>query len=163
MTDYPSKFKIPDCLENRALIFTHLILVLQICSVKPLPDTNNPVLKAQAPEKIQAYYNVNNVDAFLFDRRLNKVREDPENEFKNMWIERTVMRTANPLPGILRWFEVIEKKVEEIIPVRYACERIEDVNRQLRVLVNQYVVDPTGRNVNPLSMRLQVSKDFRNL
>lgn len=62
-----------------------LLTVIQICSVKPIPDANNPILKAHVPEKIQAYYNVNNVDAFSFDRRLKKfVQEDPENqnEFK---------------------------------------------------------------------------------
>lgn len=74
-----------------------------------------------------------------------------------MWIERTRMRTANPLPGILRWFEVVDKKVEQITPVRYACERIEEVNRQLKCLVNQYISDQSGKNVNPLSMKLQVS------
>ena len=66
------------------------------------------------------------------------------------------MRTSSPLPGILRWFEVVEKKVEELTPVRYACERIEDVNRQLNSLISQHSAD-IKKNVNPLSMRLQVS------
>ena len=61
------------------------LAVIQICNVKPVPDANNPILKAHVPEKIQAYYNINNVDAFSFDRRLKKfVQEDPDNqnEFK---------------------------------------------------------------------------------
>ena len=49
-----------------------------------MPDTGNPIItKTEVPERIQAYYAVNNVDTFLFDRRLHKfVVEDPDNEFK---------------------------------------------------------------------------------
>lgn len=63
--------------------------------------------------------------------------------------------TASSLPGILRWFEVVERTVEEITPVQFACETMETVNRELRQLISQYEQD-SKRNTNPFTMRLQV-------
>lgn len=65
--------------------------------------------------------------------------------------------TSSSLPGILRWFEVVEKTVEEVAPIQFACETMESVNKELNQLVNQYTAEPK-RNINPLSMRLQVLK-----
>lgn len=62
----------------------------------------------------------------------------------------------SPLPGILRWFEVVNTSVEEVPPVQFACETVQNANCKLNQLVSTYVTDPK-RNVNPLSMRLQVS------
>ena len=58
------------------------------------------------------------------------------------------------LPGILRWFEVIEKHVEEIPPIQYACETVAAVNRELQHLTSLHAAEPR-RNINPFSMRLQ--------
>lgn len=65
------------------------------------------------------------------------------------------MTISNSLPGILRWFEVTHSVVEEVPPVRFACETMESVNAELRQLIALYTTDPK-RNINPLSMRLQV-------
>ena len=62
--------------------------------------------------------------------------------------------TEAKLPGILRWFEVIEKRSELLAPVQYACETMQSVERELRRLVAQYTAEP-HRNINPFSMRLQ--------
>ena len=75
---------------------------------------------------------------------------------QTLWIERTSMETAAPLPGILRWFEVTRRRVEEIPPVRFACETMERTTAELRQLISQHGAEPK-RNINPLSMRLQVS------
>lgn len=64
------------------------------------------------------------------------------------------MEIANPLPGILRWFEVISRQVEEISPVQYACETMQNVEKELRQLIAAYTADPK-RNLNPFTMRLQ--------
>jgi len=61
---------------------------------------------------------------------------------------------ASRLPGILRWFEVIEKHVEEIPPIQYACETVAAVNRELQQLTSLHAAEPR-RNINPFSMRLQ--------
>lgn len=58
------------------------------------------------------------------------------------------------LPGILRWFQVTERHVEEIAPVQYACETVASVNRELQQLTSLHAAEPR-RNLNPFSMRLQ--------
>lgn len=71
-----------------------------------------------------------------------------------MWIERTTMEIASALPGILRWFEVINRHTEEIPPVQYACETMRNVENELRQLITLHSLDPK-RNLNPFTMRLQ--------
>ena len=79
---------------------------------------------------------------------------DKENEFKSLWIERSFLTTAAKLPGILRWSEVVGKKVIEVSPIEHACETVEKMVRELEKLVTSYNQDPT-KPIHPLSMRLQ--------
>lgn len=106
------------------------------------------------PEKIARFYHVNDVTRFQHDRPVYKGQIDKDNEFKSLWIERTILDTGAPLPGILRWFEVINRSVQELTPVEFACETMENVQKELYDLIMQYRADP-GRNINPFSMRLQ--------
>lgn len=106
------------------------------------------------PEKIARFYEVNDVSRFIYDRPIYKGTVDKDNEFKSMWIERTTLDIANPLPGILRWFEVKHKSVQELTPVEFACETMNNVAKELWDLIVQYRNEPK-RNINPFSMRLQ--------
>ncbi|XP_043283024.1 dedicator of cytokinesis protein 3 isoform X2 [Venturia canescens] len=128
---------------------------IQICNVKPIPEENSlGCTSAEVPDRVVAFYLVNDVRKFLFDRPLHRGPVDRENEFKSLWIERTTLTTEAKLPGILRWFEVIERRSELLAPVQYACETMQSVERELRRLVAQYTAEP-HRNINPFSMRLQ--------
>ncbi|XP_023246842.1 dedicator of cytokinesis protein 3 [Copidosoma floridanum] len=128
---------------------------IQICNVKPIPDEGSlGCSQFEIPERVVAYYLVNDVRRFIFDRPLHRGQVDRENEFKSLWIERTMLTTEAKLPGILRWFEVVEKRSELLAPVQYACETMQSVERELRRLVAQYTAEP-HRNINPFSMRLQ--------
>ncbi|RLU17100.1 hypothetical protein DMN91_011169 [Ooceraea biroi] len=128
---------------------------IQICNVKPIPEEGSLACSgAEVPERVVAFYLVNDVRKFTFDRPLHRGPVDRENEFKSLWIERTTLTTEAKLPGILRWFEVIEKRSELLAPVQYACETMQSVERELRRLVAQYTAEP-HRNINPFSMRLQ--------
>lgn len=55
---------------------------------------------------------VNDVQKFRFSRPIHRKElcggggGDGENEFASLWLERTVLVTSYPLPGILRWFPV---------------------------------------------------------
>uniref|UniRef100_A0A8D9BP44 Dedicator of cytokinesis protein 3 n=1 Tax=Cacopsylla melanoneura TaxID=428564 RepID=A0A8D9BP44_9HEMI len=134
---------------------------IQICNVKPLPERGPPCINpplARVPDKIAQYYQVNDVRTFQLDRPMHKGPIDKDNEFKSLWLERTIMTISNPLPGILRWFEVIESNVEEVAPIQFACETIDNVNKDVKGLIAQYVND-SKRNINPLSMRLQGTID----
>ena len=123
--------------------------------MKPIPEESSLACRgAEVPERVVAFYLVNDVRKFIFDRPLHRGPVDRENEFKSLWIERTTLTTEAKLPGILRWFEVIEKRSELLAPVQYACETMLSVERELRRLVAQYTAEP-HRNINPFSMRLQ--------
>ncbi|XP_074036384.1 dedicator of cytokinesis spg isoform X2 [Leptinotarsa decemlineata] len=127
---------------------------IQICNVKPIPESNPITLATDIPEKISRFYHYNDVRRFQCDRPVHKGIIDKENEIKTLWIERMVMEIASPLPGILRWFEVISRQTDEIPPVQYACETMRNVENELRQLITIHSLDPK-RNLNPFTMRLQ--------
>lgn len=106
-------------------------------------------------EQIVKYYKVNHVQKFRYSRPF--VRKDStmekENEFANLWLERTYLTISNPLPGILRWFLVCSAKIEEISPLHHALETMENANKELRDLIIMYNRDKTIQ-LNPLSMKL---------
>ncbi|XP_022253495.1 dedicator of cytokinesis protein 3-like isoform X2 [Limulus polyphemus] len=127
---------------------------IQICNVKPIPEFRPEFEGQHVPEKVLSYYLVNDVRTFQFDRPVHKGPIDKDNEFKSLWIERTTLTTASRLPGILRWFEVIDRQLEEISPIAHAWETVDHMNKELRRLIAQYTNDPK-RSISPLSMRLQ--------
>lgn len=55
---------------------------------------------------------------------------------------------------ILRWFEVVQKRVTEVSPLEHACETVENMNRELQKIITSYTAEPT-KPISPLSMRLQ--------
>lgn len=88
------------------------------------------------PEKIRKFHQVNNVSQYMYDRPYHKGNKDRENEFKTLWIERTTYHIESPLPGILRWFEVIKTDIVHISPIDHACETITAKNSELRTLIS---------------------------
>ncbi|KRT79531.1 hypothetical protein AMK59_7369 [Oryctes borbonicus] len=127
---------------------------IQISNVKPIPEPTPIVLNTDVPEKISRFYHYNDVRRFQFDRPVHKGIVDKENEIKTLWIERTILEIENSLPGILPWFEVISRTTEEVPPVKYACETMQAVQKELRQLIAMYSQEPK-RNLNPFTMRLQ--------
>ncbi|XP_017103025.2 dedicator of cytokinesis protein 3 isoform X1 [Drosophila bipectinata] len=132
---------------------------IQISNVRPVGDAQAlKTAMVPVPEKIARFYDVNDVTRFIYDRPMYKGPVDKDNEFKSLWIERTILDIASPLPGILRWFEVKHKSMLELTPVEYACEIISNAGKELAELIVQYKRDPK-RNINPFSMRLQGTID----
>lgn len=93
---------------------------IQINSVEPVSTQfqNFPQEKKVA-QPITKYYKTNNVDSFKFSRpyRDNSKcgpNDDPES-IGNLWLERTIMHTELPLPGILRWFPVEKTESYKVI------------------------------------------------
>ncbi|RWS21943.1 dedicator of cytokinesis protein 3-like isoform X4, partial [Leptotrombidium deliense] len=127
---------------------------IQICSVKSVPDIKPQFQGQDVPEKVLGYYLVNDIKTFTFDRPVHKGPVDKDNEFKSLWIERTTLTIDSKLPGILRWFEVIDKVVTELSPVEHACETIDNMIRELQKLITSYTSEPL-KPISPLSMRLQ--------
>lgn len=89
------------------------------------------------------YHRVNNVQKFRFSRPApRKENGDKEkeagNEFASLWLERTVLATSHPLPGILRWFPVVSSDTYLLSPLCNAIETMEATNSTLRDLIISY-------------------------
>lgn len=128
--------------------------------MKPLaepPVTSDQSLIFGTPDNVLTYYNTNSVRQFIQDRPIQRAPFDPNNEFKSLWIERTIYTTEKPLPGILRMFQVANTQVTYLSPIENACETIENMNNELSKLIVTYSSE-TNRpeSISPLSMRLQV-------
>ncbi|XP_042868283.1 dedicator of cytokinesis protein 3-like isoform X2 [Penaeus japonicus] len=131
---------------------------IQICAVKAVPEPNLKFEGIEVDERILKYYTVNHVRHFVYDRPTYRGPADKENEFKNLWIERTTYTTECELPGILKWFEVVEQRIEQLCPPQYACETVERNNKQLRQVMQHYRANPQD-NIQPFTMRLQGTID----
>ena len=132
---------------------------IQIVTVKPIAELP-PELESKQDlnDKVCTYYMTNKVDTFLCDRPLVKDPVDNDNEFKSLWCERTILKIEHQLPGILRWFEVVDRKVYQLTPVENACDTIENMNKELKKLIISYNYDPNKQLTN-LTMRLQGTID----
>ncbi|XP_037792049.1 dedicator of cytokinesis protein 4-like [Penaeus monodon] len=131
---------------------------IQICAVKAVPEPNPKFEGIEVDERILKYYTVNHVRHFVYDRPTYRGPADKENEFKNLWIERTTYTTECELPGILKWFEVVEQRIEQLCPPQYACETVERNNKQIRQVMQHYRANPQD-NIQPFTMRLQGTID----
>lgn len=131
----------------------------QISTVRPISDKN--ILKNATnvvPDKIARYYEVNDVIQFQHDRPIHKGTVDKNNEFKSLWIERTFIEIMEPLPNILRWFEIRRQSVRELPPIEVACETMSNTLKELEDLMNLYKLD-NKRNLSPFTMRLKGTID----
>ncbi|CAH1257698.1 DOCK1 [Branchiostoma lanceolatum] len=126
---------------------------LQIFKVDPILEERREFRGKPVADQILNFYKVNEVQKFTFSRPIRKGDRDSDNEFANMFLERTNYVTAYKLPGILRWFEVTSTNTFEVSPLENACEIMENSNREMRHLIEQQRADPT-LTVNTLSLRL---------
>ena len=69
------------------------------------------------------------------------------------------MHTASQLPGILRWFEVVETESITLNPIEAAIDTMDNKNKELRQLVAQYSTECAPNDLNPLTMRLNGNID----
>ncbi|KAK8389640.1 hypothetical protein O3P69_008971 [Scylla paramamosain] len=131
---------------------------IQICAVKALPEINPLFEGVEVDERILKYYSNNHVRQFVYDRPTHRGPADKDNEFKNLWIERTTYTTEFELPGILKWFEVVDQRMEQLCPPQYACETVDRHNKQLRQIIIHYRANPQD-NIQLFTMRLQGTID----
>ncbi|XP_026809422.1 dedicator of cytokinesis protein 1 isoform X2 [Rhopalosiphum maidis] len=131
---------------------------IQINNVEPVMDERKEhLLRKPISQQILRHYRVNDVKRFKFSRpfyRVDpKVNSNDDNEFANLWIERTVLDTTYSLPGILRWFPVKHFDTYEISPLKNAIETMQETNKYLRELIIAHRNDST-LPLNPLTMKL---------
>ncbi|NXH45838.1 DOCK1 protein, partial [Dicaeum eximium] len=125
---------------------------IQCFTVKPKLDLPSKFHRPVS-EQIVSFYRVNEVQRFEYSRPVRRGEKNPDNEFANMWIERTIYVTAYKLPGILRWFEVKSVFMVEISPLENAIETMQLTNDKINNMVQQHLNDP-NLPINPLSMLL---------
>ncbi|XP_075468365.1 dedicator of cytokinesis protein 1 isoform X2 [Ascaphus truei] len=126
---------------------------IQCFTVRPLLELPPRFQNKPVSEQILSFYRVNEVVRFQYSRPIRKGEKDPDNEFANMWIERTTFTIAYRLPGILRWFEVKSVFTVEISPLENAIETMQLTNEKINNMVQQHLSDP-NLPINPLSLLL---------
>ncbi|KAJ8284749.1 hypothetical protein COCON_G00035990 [Conger conger] len=126
---------------------------IQCFTVKPILELPPKFQNKPVSEQIVSFYTINEVHKFQYSRPVRKGEKDPDNEFSNMWIERTTYATAYKLPGILRWFEVVSVSTVEISPLENAMETMQLTNEKINNMVQRHLNDP-NLPINPLSMLL---------
>ncbi|XP_061941676.1 dedicator of cytokinesis protein 1 isoform X6 [Apis cerana] len=143
---------------------------VQINRVDPLMDEKRHRLSGKpiTAEAVLRYHRVNDVQRFRFSRpapkkdiistTVNSGDKEKDmntlnNEFASLWLERTVLVTSHPLPGILRCFPVTSSETYLVSPLRNAIETMEATNIALRDLILAHKAD-NNLPLNPLSMKL---------
>uniref|UniRef100_A0A8C3NG97 Uncharacterized protein n=1 Tax=Geospiza parvula TaxID=87175 RepID=A0A8C3NG97_GEOPR len=151
LTQFPSAEKMTSTAPPAEEIKASPKQYVQCFLVKPVMNLPPNYKDKPVPEQILNYYRANEVQQFTHSRPVRKGEKDPDNEFANMWIERTTYTTAYSFPGILKWFEV--KQVTTISPLENAIETMELTNERITNVVQQQAWD-RSLPVHPLSMLL---------
>ncbi|NWV76757.1 DOCK1 protein, partial [Dasyornis broadbenti] len=152
LTQFPNAEKMKTTSAPGEDIKTSSGQYIQCFTVKPKLDLPSKFHRPVS-EQIVSFYRVNEVQRFEYSRPVRKGEKNPDNEFANMWIERTIYVTAYKLPGILRWFEVKSVFMVEISPLENAIETMQLTNDRINNMVQQHLSDP-NLPINPLSMLL---------
>ncbi|NXK16776.1 DOCK2 protein, partial [Arenaria interpres] len=126
---------------------------IQCFTVQPVEEAKVRFKDRSIPEQITNFYKANHIQKFSYSRPFKKGPTDPDNEFANMWVERTTFVTAYPLPGILRWFVVTSTTTTIISPLENAIETMMKTNEKIMSEINRHQNDPS-LPINPLSMLL---------
>ena len=131
---------------------------LLVTTVQPVMCLKEELQTKSISDQILKYYKTNEIQKFSHSKPLRKTGQslpaESENEFGNMWIERTYFTTAYPLPGILRMFAVVETVKMELSPIECAVEAVESTNNEIKGLILQLIRD-SATPLNNLSLRLQ--------
>ncbi|KAK6633076.1 hypothetical protein RUM43_012819 [Polyplax serrata] len=127
---------------------------VQINKVDPvMDDRKQKFVGKRVPDQILKYHRVNEVQKFQFSRPIYPNGNEKDNEFGNLWLERTVMMTNYPLPGILMCFPVTSSNTFRMSPIETAIETMKSSNNSLRELIISYDADHS-LPLHPLSMKL---------
>lgn len=128
-----------------------------INQVEPVMNerTKEKFANKQVNHQIQQYYEANEVQVFCYSRKKKIQIEslNEENEFANMWLERTYLTTSYPLPGILTWFPVLTTSSYSLSPIENAIETMEKSNAKLKNTILQHMND-SNLQISPLTMKL---------
>ncbi|KAH8388441.1 hypothetical protein KR093_006384, partial [Drosophila rubida] len=128
---------------------------MQVNKVEPIMDAafskfNEKIIS----NEIVKYFTSNNVQKFQFSRPFrDSSGGGGMDNVRNLWLERTELTTQFPLPGILRWFPVVDSHTFKISPLEHAVEIMKETNKDIRQLV---ILHQSNENltINQLTMKL---------
>lgn len=137
--------------------------VQKFCFSRPAPKKDVSLIASNSQLNFEKYNDNNDIEMdsdckvtdYISTTNANNSNNNnnKDNEFASLWLERTVLTTSNPLPGILRWFPVISNETYLVSPLRNAVETMQIANSKLRNLIITYKSD-LSLPLNPLSMKL---------
>ncbi|KAM7361679.1 dedicator of cytokinesis protein myoblast city isoform 1-T2 [Cochliomyia hominivorax] len=127
---------------------------IQINKVEPIMDEscakfNDKIIS----NEIVKYFTNNNVQKFKYSRPYRESNSGDADGVRNLWLERTVLTTQFPLPGILRWFPVVDSHTFKITPLELAVETMKSTNKDIRDLIIGHKNDE-NLPINQLSMKI---------
>jgi len=110
------------------------------------------------PFNVAKYRQNNDLIVFSYSKPVLKSKEKkPENEFKYLWVCKSLIYAEESLPTNRRRVQVVDRKEIMFSPLENAIKTIQDKNEELRNSFNQVDNAPTDGpvDVGPLSMCLQ--------
>ncbi|KAJ5078342.1 dedicator of cytokinesis [Anaeramoeba ignava] len=110
-------------------------------------------LNNDMPQQVQKYYNLNNVNIFLYTKPFRKTAEKSQNEFKDLWIRNNYLISESPFPSFCRRLSIVQKVIEELPPIMNAVNSVEKKNIEVNEMIEKYDKTPT-QNISPFSMAL---------
>ena len=128
---------------------------IQISGVKPIPNPKNSFAdELKVPREVAKFFENNDVDTFQFNRSFHQGKKDPDNEFKTLCTERTIMKTNHKFPGILQWYEVVESEISIFSPVSTAINAVNSACSDLEVSIETSRRSCSDNNIKDLSRQL---------
>ena len=128
--------------------------IIQINKVKTEMDEKPMFEGKKISPQILNYYKLNELTHFSESAKFQRGPKDKDNEFKNLWIKRTVFQTRDSLPGMLQWSPVVDPPIViECSPLDNAIETMKNANEELRDMIQGYQFKDQPFNL--LSMKVK--------
>lgn len=112
-------------------------------------------------KNIQSHYKWNNVNVFTYRKAVSRSKESkPSNEFKDLWVHQTFIKTADTFPFAKRVSPVIDRSEVWISPIEGAVAAISEKNIELEDKIERLVqFNSVDVDIGPLSMTLNGTID----
>jgi len=153
MTKIPGAHKMMSTTPPSDEILNSNDMHVQIYNVNPVMETPSHFKGKSIDENIISFYENNEIQKFSYNRPFRKGPKG-ENEFANLWLERSIFKLTNKLPGILRWFEVVSTHTTELSPLENALEQMSNSNNELTNLVLEHTKNP-HIDLKPITLKLK--------
>eukprot|EP00474_Spongospora_subterranea_P000803 CRZ01261.1 hypothetical protein [Spongospora subterranea] len=148
----------PSDIDQNELVIT--ITMLTIASFDEYQGiSQNDLNLSNVPCQMQKYQLNDNLSWFVFCQTESRALQGELcNEFKDLWVKKTYIRTEEAFPCTRRRLKIVESGSIDVHPIDSACETIVKKNRELHDVITS-VNKPFGPHdlpidVGPLTMQL---------